>query len=716
MYRAIRILLLAISCFALTCLGVLGFIFWPAIREYLALPSRWSANPVVVARPPAPPTALPPNVVLPPQPRRRGGQSWKTVEAIFDDSRAARDQHPGWKDHPSEAYETVANPAFTDSDNLLDHCVKLAEWRREMPNSATALVALARAHVEWGWEARGYGFASDVATENWPLFYTRLAEARRLVEQAIQLGVKDAEAYRLLISIGNGEGRSYEEVRAALDEGRKLDPTYFPLYPQFAMYLLPRWHGKPGDVAAFAKEMATELPGDDGLEAFALIVMRVHNVVGEREQIYLGEYDKSLLVKATEVLMNRRDGRQRETELAALATWVAQDREAAVKLLPHIADGGAEADVWPSPQHRKDFRSWCEKKAFAEPDDARWFWGSVFYSDNIVFWKDSRSVWCGLGYGPTAMNRIDVQTGRIMQSLSAPAPRVDCFAVDSNKDWVVAGLTGSLYKGLMLWDLAEPDDPWVYPMNDTCWGIAIQPTGPHIAWFSKTGVTIFNVRTGQVAAKLPPRYGGKDLRFSADGQMLIVSATDHETVWDVLTGEMRYELPHSGQRPLPDMICKKVFEIDEEGRIWAIVERTKRDEKNKQQPRPKMLVRFAPDTLNVEPIIEDLNDSSDETITVRLTVLSPDRKLLAVPTSQVTKEMLRGGIDIWDVATAKKIKHFGGQHGISRVMSFSPDGRWLATMGSPGGLVRLWPLTDEAKVPTEEGESPAVKELELRNH
>ena len=43
MYRALRLVLLTLGCFLVTCLGVLAVIFWPAIREYVALPSRPAA-------------------------------------------------------------------------------------------------------------------------------------------------------------------------------------------------------------------------------------------------------------------------------------------------------------------------------------------------------------------------------------------------------------------------------------------------------------------------------------------------------------------------------------------------------------------------------------------------------------------------------------------------------------------------------------------------
>jgi WD40 repeat protein len=692
MYRAIRVVLLALGCFLLACLSVLGVIFWPAIREYVMLPSRSTAKPRAVAAAPTPQIMPPPNIALPPQPRRRGNQSWKSVEAIFDESRAARDKHPGWKDHPSEAYDVVANPVFTDSVDLLDHCVKLSEWRRELPTSPTPLVALARAHIDWAWEARGYGYASSVTKEDWEQFYTRLAEARRLLEQAIQVGVKDGEAYRLLVLVGMAEGLPYGEVREQLDEGRKFDPTYFPMYSQFAQYLLPRWHGKRGDIELFAKEMVAELPGDDGLEAFARIAARVHKTDVERELLYFGEYDKSLLVKATQVLMDRRDGRQWETEFAALAAWVTQDREAAKQLLPHLSDGDDESHVWPSPQHRREFRFWCQREGFAEPDNARWFWGSMFYFDQLAFWKDSRSVWCGGGYGLSAMNRVDIHTGRIVQSLTAPAPRVDCFAVDSNKDWVVAGLTGDFYTGIMLWDLAEPDEPWVYPLQDTCWKIAIQPTGPHIAWFSKTGVTVFNIRTGQEVAKIKPKDSLRELRFSADGRLLIVSAADHQTVWDVSTGELRQDMPNFSHRPRPDAVCKKVLEIDENGYIWAIADKVK------PPPHQSMLVRYSPDVQKTEILIPELAES----VLAVHAALSTDRTLLAVNTIRASKEMPRIEIDVWHVATAKKIKHFAGHHSGLHAMSFSPDNRWLASMGFPQGLVKLWPIADEKSSEGEE--------------
>ena len=40
------------------------------------------------------------------------------------------------------------------------------------------------------------------------------------------------------------------------DRATKFEPEYFPLYRDFANYLLPKWEGEPGDATAFAKAAA----------------------------------------------------------------------------------------------------------------------------------------------------------------------------------------------------------------------------------------------------------------------------------------------------------------------------------------------------------------------------------------------------------------------------------------------------------------------------
>src|SRR5439155_1565611 len=107
-------------------------------------------------------------------------------------------------------------------------------------------------------------------------FREHMAQARKLLDQAIKLGVKDGEAYSLLLGVARAEGWSHEQTRAIFDAGGAIDPTYVWLYSAMAEYLLPRWYGKSGDVERFAAEVAKMLPGENGLDAYGHIAYIVN--------------------------------------------------------------------------------------------------------------------------------------------------------------------------------------------------------------------------------------------------------------------------------------------------------------------------------------------------------------------------------------------------------------------------------------------------------
>jgi len=66
----------------------------------------------------------------------------------------------------------------------------LREWVQARPNSITARVALAKALVDYGWKARGTGWAKTVKETDWKLFGGRLTEAVQILKQASTLSEK----------------------------------------------------------------------------------------------------------------------------------------------------------------------------------------------------------------------------------------------------------------------------------------------------------------------------------------------------------------------------------------------------------------------------------------------------------------------------------------------------------------------------------------------
>src|SRR5262249_40917802 len=149
-----------------------------------------------------------------------------------------------------------------ESVDVPEHVKKLGEWRQKMPTSPTPLIVMAKAQIGYAFEARGTGLANTVSEENAKLFASRMVEAKKYLEKAIELGVKDGEAFALMINAAKSLSMPREATEDILKEGMKIDPAYTDIYTEMAQYLMPRWHGNPGDIEAFAAEILQKVPGE----------------------------------------------------------------------------------------------------------------------------------------------------------------------------------------------------------------------------------------------------------------------------------------------------------------------------------------------------------------------------------------------------------------------------------------------------------------------
>jgi hypothetical protein len=85
------------------------------------------------------------------------------------------------------------------------------------PDSITPRVALATGLLGYAWQARGHTFADEVTKDGWRLFHERVTEARRI--------------------------------------------------PRRTNYLLPRWHGEPGEWGSLCDSKVQWPPTQRGFEA-----------------------------------------------------------------------------------------------------------------------------------------------------------------------------------------------------------------------------------------------------------------------------------------------------------------------------------------------------------------------------------------------------------------------------------------------------------------
>jgi hypothetical protein len=160
-------------------------------------------------------------------------------------------------------YNALDRPLLDDKDSV-DHLEHLRHWMTARPESVTARIALARSLHRWAWVARGNGLANTVTPEGWKLFGERSQESLAVLDGSEKLAVNDPVWYLQMMSAGVALGWDQSRMKSLFDRGVAAESGFFPLYLNYAKYLLPKWYGKPGDSAAFAKASADSIGGDNG--------------------------------------------------------------------------------------------------------------------------------------------------------------------------------------------------------------------------------------------------------------------------------------------------------------------------------------------------------------------------------------------------------------------------------------------------------------------
>ena len=173
-----------------------------------------------------------------------------------------------------ETYLAVISPNMglkaTDAE-WQQHLAGLKRWIQQRPDSITARVALAWFYHNYGWAARGGGYADSVTDEGWRLMAERAGMGRKILEEAQALPEKCPEWFSAMMAIAGDESWDSEQSLALFKKAIEFNPDYYYFYLDQAEMLLPKWGGNEGDVAAFADAMTNRLGGKKGDAMYFLI-------------------------------------------------------------------------------------------------------------------------------------------------------------------------------------------------------------------------------------------------------------------------------------------------------------------------------------------------------------------------------------------------------------------------------------------------------------
>lgn len=276
------------------------------------------------------------------------------LDRAADAARASKEKVAGGDWKLSKIYDGLEEPFAATSDyEWKQHLQLLKEWTTAKPNSLTAPVALAQCYVLFGWRARGGDYADKVSAENWKLFDERLREAYMVLMTAADRGRKLCPAWFSVmqqIALSKGWKReTYDEIFAT---AVKYEPTWYDYYRHKVIYLLPQWHGQPGELADYVNSFAQDA---NGAMLYFLLTESAGSYDWKEKQKPATYYD--VFKKGFLELQKKHGANLRDTNWACYKALLANDRSFARELFAQLKDNA-------------DLRIWDTKKFF---DDAKQF-------------------------------------------------------------------------------------------------------------------------------------------------------------------------------------------------------------------------------------------------------------------------------------------------------------------------------------------------------
>ncbi len=136
-------------------------------------------------------------------------------------------------------------------DNLFEYgkmstqeiAVNVATWRRQYPNSIFPVIIEASAFSDWGWMARGHGYATAITQQQMQMFAYRNAMAEGALEDIQVRSEAEPLWHMLWINVMLDLGESRGVTRRAYDDAISQFPDFLPLYRAEMRALMPRWGG-----------------------------------------------------------------------------------------------------------------------------------------------------------------------------------------------------------------------------------------------------------------------------------------------------------------------------------------------------------------------------------------------------------------------------------------------------------------------------------------
>lgn len=269
-------------------------------------------------------------------------RQYAELETLAQELRAskARERGGSWKIY--QFYWAMECADDEPEAVWLRHQVIHAEWVKKFPRSITPRVAQARFFIKYAWHARGSGYAKTVTEEGWRLFRERLDTARTMLEKSKSMTPRCPMWWLSRLTVAMGQGETPEHYEMMFQKAKALEPQFFGYDTARAQFLLPRWHGEPGDWEA-AAEKEIERSGEYGLEIYARVVNAQRSFYNNVFKETKASWSKTM--QGFEQMRKNYPNSKEVINHYGRVAWLAGDREQTKKLIEEIGDDQIP-DIW----------------------------------------------------------------------------------------------------------------------------------------------------------------------------------------------------------------------------------------------------------------------------------------------------------------------------------------------------------------------------------
>ncbi len=276
-----------------------------------------------------------------------------SIEKIANQARDKKERIPGgyWK--LDVVYEALTNVySETKGQEVTDEMWKkrielLKKWKETLPDSITARVALAEGYINYGWFARGFGYANTISSENAQLLDDRLQMAQKELLEANKLNRKCPRWYREMLFLGMANGWSSQEFEQIFEEAVNFEPNYLQFYLVKSEYLTPKWHGSQEQWQEFVDELPNklaELKTDERSIIYFVVV--VNKMRGERAlEFNLTKLSKDLIINGFNDLDKKYQSDNLRLNQLAYISYLLEDFPSAQKAFERIGDDN-DNTIW----------------------------------------------------------------------------------------------------------------------------------------------------------------------------------------------------------------------------------------------------------------------------------------------------------------------------------------------------------------------------------